>query len=510
MINFGIGKYVERLKNKVTTNKRLRYAMSSLENIPDGVFWVDDSGRIIYVNQAAAKHLGYTKEELLKMTIGEIDAHYELEKVENYREFYLQLKNKNQNMFYSAHRHRDGHIIPVEIITVSIKQPGEKDMGLAISRNIEERIRTETELRETNRRLFILYKIYQVSSETMDMDKLAQQTVELLKEKMDYSGIAFYIFDDENNKLRLSYSQGLNKEVLNLLNDLSVSHLPEKVMKKRGEDHNDRSLSLKELAPDGLPGIKLNQQFAEGLFFPILSDQLLMGVICILNETAKINYVENMEMLNALCAQLSTVMQNIRLFAGLNTELSEHRKTADLLLKANHKLELAANYDPLTNAWNRRWLLKNLNRQLALAHEQKSNLVLLLIDIDDFKQVNDKYGHAVGDQVLVEFVKLIKCSIRHNDSLTRWGGEEFIIMLSGVDLEKALQYAERLRKLVEEHSFPVVESLTVSIGVAELGEHEGIDRLLKRVDTALYLAKSTNKNKVVLSHTETEELSKTK
>ena len=217
-----------------------------------------------------------------------------------------------------------------------------------------------------------------------------------------------------------------------------------------------------------------------------------------------------MEMLNALCAQLSTVMQNIRLFAGLNTELLEHKKTADLLLRANNKLELVANYDPLTNAWNRRWLLKNLNRQLALAHEQKSNLILLLIDIDDFKLVNDKYGHVVGDQVLIEFVRLIKCNIRHNDSLTRWGGEEFIILLSGVDLENALQYAERLRELIEKHCFPVVESLTASIGVAELDEHEGIDSILKRVDAALYLAKSTNKNRVVLSRAETEKLSNIK
>ena len=268
MINFGIGKYLDRLKNKVTTNKRLRYAMNSLENIPDGVFWVDDSGRIIYVNRAASKQLGYTKEELLKMTIGEIDAHYELDKLDNYREFYTQLKNKNKNIFYSAHRHRDGHLMPVEIITADIKQEGKKDMGLAISRNIEERIRTETELREKNRRLSILYKIYQVSSETMDMDKLAQQTVELLKEKMDYSGIAFFVIDDENSKLRLSYSLGLDEEILNLLNDLFVSDLPEKVIKKREKSNTARFFDLKGLTTDSLSGIKLNQQFAEGLFFP--------------------------------------------------------------------------------------------------------------------------------------------------------------------------------------------------------------------------------------------------
>jgi diguanylate cyclase (GGDEF)-like protein len=125
--------------------------------------------------------------------------------------------------------------------------------------------------------------------------------------------------------------------------------------------------------------------------------------------------------------------------------------------------------------------------------------MLLLLDIDDFKQVNDKYGHLVGDKVLVEFAQLIKSNIRSNDNLTRWGGEEFIIALMDASESQAWEYAERLRKLIANHVFEIIGAITVSIGVAALGEDEGIDSLLKRVDEALYQAKLTTKNKVVFS-----------
>jgi len=120
-----------------------------------------------------------------------------------------------------------------------------------------------------------------------------------------------------------------------------------------------------------------------------------------------------------------------------------------------------------------------------------------MFDIDYFKKVNDTYGHDVGDYVLQELSRIILNNIRETDSFGRWGGEEFMLLLPYTSQEKIMEIAEKIRKTVQEHTFKDVKQITVSIGVTLYKKDEGISQLIKRVDIALYEAKSHGRNQVV-------------
>ena len=125
-----------------------------------------------------------------------------------------------------------------------------------------------------------------------------------------------------------------------------------------------------------------------------------------------------------------------------------------------------------------------------------------MIDIDHFKNVNDQYGHPVGDQVLQFMASELNSLVRGTDVVARYGGEEFAILLSGSDVKESMELAERLRVTIEEKLFYVGDRLirlTISLGVAEANENNpNLETLIARADQALYIAKHNNRNKVVL------------
>ena len=166
--------------------------------------------------------------------------------------------------------------------------------------------------------------------------------------------------------------------------------------------------------------------------------------------------------------------------------------------KTNHQLALLASIDPLTLSGNRRALDKQLTKILADQKRTPSKTSLLLLDLDHFKKINDNYGHANGDQVLVELVSLIKNYTRPLDALYRYGGEEFIVLPLTVDLLAAKLVAENLREKIAQSRFANDISVTVSIGVAEYRAGETAEAWISRADAALYLAKDLGRNRVIM------------
>jgi len=163
----------------------------------------------------------------------------------------------------------------------------------------------------------------------------------------------------------------------------------------------------------------------------------------------------------------------------------------------NEQLALLANVDPLTSAGNRRALDLRLKNIIADQNRAASTVSLLLLDIDHFKKINDNYGHANGDIVLIELVKLIHKYTRSLDDLYRYGGEEFIILPLKVALPEAKQMAENLRALIAQSSFADEIAMTVSIGVAQYRAGETAEAWISRADAALYLAKNSGRNRVM-------------
>lgn len=121
-----------------------------------------------------------------------------------------------------------------------------------------------------------------------------------------------------------------------------------------------------------------------------------------------------------------------------------------------------------------------------------------MADIDKFKSVNDTYGHQVGDSVLSEIAEIMRQLVRDTDTQGRWGGEEFLVICSHVDLNGTYALAERMRSAVAEHSFSVVGQKTCSFGVASYRQGDTGENIVKRADVALYEAKHNGRNRVVL------------
>ena len=169
--------------------------------------------------------------------------------------------------------------------------------------------------------------------------------------------------------------------------------------------------------------------------------------------------------------------------------------------RARRAAEWLAVTDPLTAAFNRRHFFVVGERSFAHALRAREHICVLLLDVDDFKSINDQHGHAAGDRVLVEVARACKSSLRETDLLARYGGEEFVALLPATDLPLALQVAERVRTSVADtrvatHGGASVRP-TVSVGVAMLAAGPGsFDDLLARADAAMYDAKRSGKNRV--------------
>lgn len=184
-------------------------------------------------------------------------------------------------------------------------------------------------------------------------------------------------------------------------------------------------------------------------------------------------------------------------------KISNKRKKANSELEhLNEQLYELATKDDMTNLYNRRHFLELAQRELSKLQRTQSSGVVLMIDIDHFKDVNDNYGHAAGDQAIINVANILKDNLREYDIVGRLGGEEFSMFLPNSEIDIAIQIAERIRKKVSALSTLFQHStikLTISVGLtARLDDENAIEQILHRADKALYQAKSSGRNKVVL------------
>ncbi len=163
------------------------------------------------------------------------------------------------------------------------------------------------------------------------------------------------------------------------------------------------------------------------------------------------------------------------------------------------QLRLNAMKDDLTDLYNRHFLETTIDEMMQHADRHSENLSIILLDIDFFKDVNDTFGHPVGDELLCHIADVIKSSIRKDDILVRFGGEEFVVMLPQTDLEKANSVAEKIRLTIEGTPLSKIGIRTASFGVSEHLKYESFRHWYRRVDDALYRAKQEGRNRVILS-----------
>lgn len=208
----------------------------------------------------------------------------------------------------------------------------------------------------------------------------------------------------------------------------------------------------------------------------------------------------SLDLRRELMRQIDNSVRNVMLVERL-TQVSDALSLANTELnKAMEQLNQLVTFDDMTGAYSRRYFMEELDRQVALHARHGSPVSLIMLDLDHFKLINDRYGHSVGDRVLREAALSAKAQLRDGDMLGRIGGEEFLVLLPMTNCDAASSLAERLREslaavvlLEGTQAIPIA----ASFGVAELYKNEDTSSWLRRSDEALYQAKATGRNRVV-------------
>ena len=221
---------------------------------------------------------------------------------------------------------------------------------------------------------------------------------------------------------------------------------------------------------------------------PLVCESKIVGALAIKSTEKEIS-LKDIEYLEQLSAQIAITINRANVYA----EILKH-----------------ATLDALTGFYNRHQLEVRMKQEVANAKRQQAPLCGIMTDIDFFKNVNDTYGHAVGDLVLKTIAKVIRGQLREYDIAGRYGGEEFSILLPFTEIHEAKMVAERLRCAIESKTIdiskvnPDIETkninITISLGIYELKENDNVEDLIIKADKALYQAKNTGRNKVVVNN----------
>ncbi|AHC14163.1 GGDEF domain-containing response regulator [Salinispira pacifica] len=184
----------------------------------------------------------------------------------------------------------------------------------------------------------------------------------------------------------------------------------------------------------------------------------------------------------------------------LEERLEELEEKNRQLTDLKKKLELLASTDPLTEILNRRAMSERLHEEIDRARRYNHSFSIIFLDLDHFKQINDSYGHEAGDKALVQFSDILKESVRSGDLVSRWGGEEFLLLVLNAGISDAMDLAGRIKQSAENADWDFVSEgyrLSFTAGVVELGSEEDYDSLFKRADEALYEGKEGGRDRII-------------
>lgn len=210
------------------------------------------------------------------------------------------------------------------------------------------------------------------------------------------------------------------------------------------------------------------------LFAPLVVEDRTLGIIGLANKPGGFTSHD---------AELAKVFGDLAAISLRNARVLE-------------KLNELSRTDQLTGCFNRRGFIDRLDYEVKRVERINTNLALIMFDIDYFKQVNDALGHDVGDQVLKDIAEITSNNLRKVDTLARWGGEEFLILVPDTDTDSTWSLAERIRKTVANHDFPKVGKITASFGIVQFRRGDSRDKFINRADQCMYLAKQKGRNRV--------------
>ena len=430
---------ISDLTNRLEIENELKEKATMLNAIVstawDAVIMIDERGTITFWNQAAEQLFGYTEEEILGQDLHRYVVADEqfLENVQlGLRHFQSTGEGNAVGKTIEARgRRKDGQEIDVELSLSAIRL-NEAWQAVGIVRNIGERKRAEEILKSKNELMHMMLQAIPNPAWLITQDR-------------------HILVQNEAAKV-FGASEG--KYCWQSIHDLkTISPTQREVFTMTGQP---------------LPGTKC---------YFCLADKVM-------GDMTK----ENCEMeLDGVIWDIWWVPVDVNTYLHYLVDVTKYKKMEE-------ELYLLAITDPLTQAYNRRYFMQRLEQELERTKRSKQAFSIIMADLDHFKNVNDRFGHASGDYVLKSFVELIQQRIRKTDTLARWGGEEFILLLPETPREKAVDLAEELRSQLSNLDIPGIGKVTVSFGVVDSCEGDTEDSIVMRADKVLYEAKSGGRN----------------
>jgi diguanylate cyclase (GGDEF)-like protein len=282
-------------------------------------------------------------------------------------------------------------------------------------------------------------------------------------------GLLFYLYQEES--CPPSFTQEVVKNMARVFSILGEEAIDVDRVTLQVEK---RKLRPKQMMIDPRATLKSH------LTLPLTIEGEIIGCISLNSDQPNAFDAQDLQFLSVIGYQMAASLKHFQRFSSIKN---------------------IAIYDTLTNLYNRRYFEERLEVEAQKSFFSDTSLSLVMVDIDHFKRVNDTFGHTEGDRVLCEIASLLKTSVRKKDTVSRYGGEEFILILPEAGLEESSMIAERIRRLVEDTPFEIGQAqinLTVSLGISNFPSHQARSKeeLVKMADLALYDAKRRGRNRV--------------
>lgn len=439
------------------------------------MFVLDHRGHFVYGNTRFCEILGYPNQNELTGTSFFEQLFFDLQ---DHQAFLTEISRNNRvDEYFVRVRRKNGD--PADISVTAHLLRDERGLITGIQGAVRdvtlERIEEQRESSEKNRLETLLTFSEQINT-CHDFDAMLDLTLEKIKETVCARKTSIFLFDIEEKVLRLQAFNGMEitdvREVTVPLGQAICGHVAEQ----------RKSLLVQNVEYDPRFERAKKPQYATRSFIcvPILFKDDLLGVINVADKDEfhkgeeKFDDID-LKIVNALARDLAVAIDNLR------------------LLK---KLKVLTITDPLTHVYNIRHFSDMLTHEVTRASRDKTPLALMMVDLDHFKTYNDTFGHPAGDKLLRQLSRAMTEVFRSCDTVCRYGGDEFAVILPETDLNGAITAGEKLLERVRSEKFQA--TVTLSVGVASLPAPESADDLMRRADEALYRAKQSGRNR--LSH----------